>query len=308
MRLDKAESHIMKNQYLALVLVVSVLTISVLAAPRDELWKQVEDATMKGLPKTAIEKLQPIIDGAVKEKKYAEAIKAIGRKIALEGNIQGNKPEEKITRMRAEIDKAPAAMKPVLEAIMANWYWHYFQQNRWRFMQRTQTAAPPGEDFTTWDLPRILAEIDRQFQKVLASADVLQKIPIGDYNDLLEKGTAADSYRPTLYDFLVYNALEFYAAGEQAASRQQDSFDLLAASPIFADVAEFLDWKPETEDEDSKTLRAIRAVRPRWRARRHSKAVAKTAKTQAAKCVVLLTGSRSPNHGMFSGGMNQRPP
>jgi len=114
-------------------------------------------------------------------------------------------------------------MKPVLEAILANWYWHYFQQNRWRFMQRTQTAAPPGEDFTTWDLPRILAAIDKQFQKVLASAEALKKIPIADYNDLLEKGTMADSYRPTLYDFLAFNALEFYAAGEQAASRQEDA-------------------------------------------------------------------------------------
>ena len=97
----------MKHRHLSLALVLSLLTISVLAAPRDELWKEVEEATKKGLPKTAIEKLEPIIEGAVKEKKYAEAVKAIGKKIALEGNIQGNKPEEKITRMRAEIDKAP---------------------------------------------------------------------------------------------------------------------------------------------------------------------------------------------------------
>ena len=61
----------------------------------------------KGLPKTAIEQLEPIIDGAMQDKAYAEAIKAIGQKIALEGNIQGNKPEEKITRLEAEIAKAP---------------------------------------------------------------------------------------------------------------------------------------------------------------------------------------------------------
>ncbi len=121
------------------------------------------------------------------EKKYAEAIKAIGMKIALEGNIQGNKPEEKITRMRAEIAKAPAEMKPAMEAVLANWFWHYFQQNRWRFMQRTQTTAPPGDDFTTWDLSRILSEIDQQFQNTLADAEILKKIPIADYDDLLRK-------------------------------------------------------------------------------------------------------------------------
>ena len=121
-----------------------VLAVPALAGPRDEQWKKVDEAISKGLPKTAIEQLEPIIDGAMKDKAYAEAIKAIARKIALEGNIQGNKPEEKITRLEAEIAKAPKEMVPVMEAILANWYWHYFQQNRWRFMQRTATAAAAG--------------------------------------------------------------------------------------------------------------------------------------------------------------------
>ena len=55
-------------------------------------------------------------------KKYAEAIKAICLKIAFEGNIEGNKPEEKVIRLQAEIEKAPAEMKPLMEAILAHWY------------------------------------------------------------------------------------------------------------------------------------------------------------------------------------------
>src|SRR5438132_588001 len=115
------------------------------AGPRDAQWKAVEDAVKKGLPKTAITNLEPIITGAMKDKAYAEAVKAIGEKIALEGNVQGNKPEEKITRLEAEIAKAPKEMAPVLETLLAHWYWQYFQQNRWRFMQRTATAAQPGK-------------------------------------------------------------------------------------------------------------------------------------------------------------------
>ena len=242
------------------VLLLSLAAISPAwaAGPRDQLWKEVDDAKKKGLPQTAIEKLNPIIEGASKDKAYAEAIKAIGQKIALEGNIQGNKPEEKITRMKAEIEKAPAEMKPVMEAILANWYWHYFQQNRWRFMQRTQTAAPPSDDFTTWDLPRLFAEIDKHFQAALAAADMLKKTPVAEYDQLLEKGNSPDTYRPTLYDFLVHNALEFYASGEQAAARAEDAFDLSADSPIFSSAEDFVAWKPETTDEDSPTLKAIR--------------------------------------------------
>src|SRR4051794_41108800 len=186
-----------------------LLTFAV-PGPRQARWKKVEEAMSKGLPQTAIKELEPIIAAAIKDKAYPEAIKAVARKIALEGNIQGNKPEERVLRMQAAIAKAPAEMVPVMDAVLANWYWHYFQQNRWRFLQRTATSEAPGVDFTTWDLPRILGAIDKQFTRALAAEKELKKIPIADYDDLLEKGNVPDAYRPTLYDFIAYNALAFY--------------------------------------------------------------------------------------------------
>jgi len=212
------------------------------AGQREDLWRQVNDAVQKGLPKTAIANLEPIIAGALKDKAYPEAAKAIAKKIALEGNIEGNKPEEKIVRLETEIKRAPKEMAPVLETLLAHWYWQYFQQNRWRFMQRTATAQAPGKDFTMWDLPRLFAEIDRHFQRSLAAEKILKTTPISAWNDLIEKGTMPDSYRPTLYDFIAREALAFYTSGEQAAAKPQDAFELPADSPIFLSVAEFVDW------------------------------------------------------------------
>src|SRR6266581_6329942 len=220
------------------------------AGPRDAQWKKVEEAVKKGLPQTAITNLEPIIAGAMKDKAYAEAVKAIGEKIALEGNIQGNKPEEKIFRLEAEIAKAPKEMAPVLETLLAHWYWQYFQQNRWRFMQRTATAGPPGKDFTTWDLPRLFAEIDKHFQTALSAEKLLKATPIKIWDDLLEKGTMPDSYRPTLYDFIAYEGLAFYTSGEQAGAKPEDSFELTLdeiapgiVSPL-SDAQEFLALEP----------------------------------------------------------------
>ncbi len=239
----------------ALFLGVSILLA---ASPNAADWKQVQDAINKGLPKTAIEKLDPIIQKATKSKNYDEAIKAIAMKISLEGDIQGGKAEEKITRMREAIAKAPAEMQPAMDAILANWFWNYFQQNQWRFMNRTQTTAPPGEDITTWDLTQILSEIDAQFTKALAQPDKLQSIPIASYDELLEKGNAPDAYRPTLFDFLAHNAIDFYASGAQAGNRQQDAFDLSAESPIFGSAEDFIRWQPKTDDDSSLTLKAIK--------------------------------------------------
>jgi hypothetical protein len=176
----------------------------------------------------------------------------------MEGQIQGGKAEEKIVRLEAEIAEAPEPMKPVMETILAHWYWQYFQQNQWRFIQRTQTAEPPGADFTTWDLPRILAEIGRHFTLALDAEEELKAIPVEEYDDLLEKGTVSDTYRPTLYDFLAHEALLFYSAGEQAGALPQDSFEIMADSPIFSTVGDFLEWQPNTSDTESAKLKAIR--------------------------------------------------
>ena len=233
------------------------LSLLLAAAPQQADWKDVTEAIREGLPKTAIEKLDPILSSALEEKRYAEAVKAIAMKIVLEANIQGNKPEERITRMEAAIETAPDEMKPLMQAILANWYWNYFHQNSWRFLQRTPGTGTNGDDFTTWDLSRILNEIDTQFQAALSNPEALQKIPVSQFDALLEKGTAPDSYRPTLFDVLAHNAIEFYAAGEQAGNRKTDAFDLMADGPIFGPVEDFVDWKPNTKDPSSLTLRAI---------------------------------------------------
>src|SRR4051812_31307476 len=106
----------MKSRSLLLTLVLftwAVVSAS-FAGPRGAQWKQVDEATGKGLPKTAIESLDPIIQDAVAEKAYPEAIKAIGRKIGLQGKIEGSKTEEQIVRMETELAKAPAPMKPMM--------------------------------------------------------------------------------------------------------------------------------------------------------------------------------------------------
>jgi uncharacterized protein YfaS (alpha-2-macroglobulin family) len=240
-----------------------LMTLPSMAGTRDAQWKKVEEAIQKGLPKSAITNLEPIIAGAMRDRAYAEAVKAIGEKIALEGNIQGNKPEEKITRIEEEIAKAPKEMAPVLQTLLGHWYWEYFQQNRWRFMQRTATAEPPGKDFTTWDLARLFAEIDKHFQAALTAENVLKATPIKTWDDLLQKGTMPDAYRPTLYDFIVYEALGFYSAGEQFGAKPEDAFELTtdAISPglpsPFAEAKEFI--APEPGDQLMSKEQAARS-------------------------------------------------
>ncbi|MEN6425180.1 MAG: hypothetical protein ABFE13_07445, partial [Phycisphaerales bacterium] len=228
-----------KAKILMVAALIGVLACAATAGERDDLWNQVDKAIDSGLPKTAIDLLEQIIPGALEDEAWAEATKAICLQIVYEDWIQGRSMETAITRLQAEIATAPEAMKPVMEAVLAHWFWDYFEGNRYRFVQRTASGEASGEDFTTWDLARILTEIDAHFTAALAAEDQLKAIRVDEWGDLLEKGTTPDSYRPTLYDFLAHEALSFYSAGEQAALGE-NAFEIMADSPIFAPVAEFL--------------------------------------------------------------------
>ncbi len=206
------------------------------------MWKKVEQALGKALPKTAIEELDKIIASAKKDRAFDDAIHAVCRKYVITAQIEGGSQAVAIKLLQSDLDQYPDEMKPVLKAILANWYWNYYQQNRWQFQQRTQTVQAPGDDFETWDLTRILAEAEKLFTGSLADPDTLKQIPVEKYSALLVAGTAPDKYRPTLFDFMAQDAITFYSLAEQRV-RPQDAFDLSAGTAIFGPTDDFLAWK-----------------------------------------------------------------
>lgn len=242
---------------LTVCLVLSLLGMALSAAPATE-WEAVTDAINSGTPRTAITALEKIMERTREGDARDDYVKAFTMKLALTAEIEGNKAEEKITRLQAAIPSAPAESQPMLQAILAHWCWQFYQQNRWRFLNRTHTAEAPGTDMLAWDLPRILAEIDRQFSQALVYGAVLKQTSISEWDGLLEKGTLPDSYRPTLFDFIAYEALSFYAYPDHGLPQAKQHFELPADSPILAPTADFLAWTPETEDTASPTLKAIR--------------------------------------------------
>ncbi|MBX3423087.1 MAG: alpha-2-macroglobulin [Pirellulaceae bacterium] len=239
----------------------------------DPLWNAVLEALAQGQPKTAIERLAPIAARAQATGDVAEKIVVLATRVNLESTTNESAPDTRLKRLRAEIDSAEAAMRPMLELIQATWMWEFFQENRGRFAGRTgvadshspqaddaDAAAVPGpdDDLTTWDLPRILKAVDGQFARALREAEQLKQTPVEQYKLLLTKGSVPAKYRPSMYDAVVHHALEFYSAAEQAGSRSIHAFDLLVDSPVFAPLEEFLAWQPEAVDRRAPLLVAVK--------------------------------------------------
>jgi len=237
------------------------------AGPRAAVWQQVEKALAEGKPKSAAEALAGVEQGAAAERAWAEVARAIATRILAETGDRAPDDPERIVRLAAAIERAPAETKPVLEAIQANWTWGYFQMNRWRFQQRTAGGADVTDlaRMGEWDLPTVVGEIRVRFAAALDGGDGLKKLPVSEWSAILTKGTMPDAYRPSVWDVVVRDALEFASSGERGLADPEDAFELEATSPALGPAAEFRAWKPEDEktitDADSPILHAARLYR-----------------------------------------------
>jgi uncharacterized protein YfaS (alpha-2-macroglobulin family) len=253
-----------KSIFALIAVVVSALLISFAYGrpmndneSRDQLWKQVKTARGKGLPKTEMKLLQQIYEKAIQENDAPDAVRAMLQKIIAESMLNQPAAPFAIKKLRAQRQDVPPVMRPITDAVLADWMYSFFQNNRWRFHQRSQTSQPAGDDIETWDLRQILQEVDRSLVRALSHADQLKQIPIGQYARLTTGGNGeGDVRRPTVFDFVAHQAIDFYGLDEQI-TRGVDAFELAADSTVFGDDRQFIVWKPVTEDRESFHLKSI---------------------------------------------------
>ena len=97
---------------------------------REGQWVTVQRALDEGKPKSALEALAGIEEGAIAAKAWDEAARAIATRVHADTGDRPPEDPERLVRLEAALQKAPAEVKPVLEAILANWTWGFFQNKR----------------------------------------------------------------------------------------------------------------------------------------------------------------------------------
>lgn len=124
--------------------------------------------------------------------KYDEAADSVYQTISQQLEAQQGKPDN----------------EAVWHSCMAEFLRNYYQQNRYLFYDRTPVEGEPSADFKVWDFQTLVKQIVFHYQQSLRNEEFLSSIPIRDWAPILDSVIAV-SYRPTLYDFLAFRALDF---------------------------------------------------------------------------------------------------
>lgn len=224
----------------------------------DDLWKKVQKFEESNLPKSALIEVEKIYANAKKENNAPQLLKTLLFKskyaLILEEDAQLNI----INSFKKEISETDFPTKNLLESTLANLYWQYYQQNRWKFYDRTTTESKvDAADFRTWDLQTIFAEIHLLFQKSLENEVLAQKTDLNGFNDILELQKDSKIFRPTLFDFLSHNALAFYKSTETSIANPVYKFEI-SEEKYLANFKEFSSIKLETKDSLSLQFQALK--------------------------------------------------
>ncbi|MDO8999146.1 MAG: alpha-2-macroglobulin family protein [Bacteroidota bacterium] len=192
-----------------------------------KLWKKVDSCQNKGLTESALKIVEVIYDKAKAENNSAQFVKAVLNRMKFESYKEEFSLEKSIFKLRDEAKEAKYPIKPVLQSILADAFWQYFQNNRWKFYNRTTTVGFKNDDIETWDLKTITNAVIVNYKASLENVDSLKRTKIDIYDDVLNKGTRdCRSWRPTLYDFLAHRALSFFMNSEPDVSRPSSQFNV----------------------------------------------------------------------------------
>jgi len=221
------------------------------------LWKKVAQLEQEALTKSALEVVTSISKKAKKENNAAEIVKTLLYTSKYVIVLEEDSQLKIINDFKTEIEKAKFPTKNVLESYLANLYWQYFQNNRYQFYNRTKTEEKVNPiDFRTWDLTTLFNEINIHFDASLKNTSELQKISTLDFNEILHKQENSETYRPTLFDLLTHNALQFYKTNENSITRPADKFEI-DNSKLLCEANQFIEQKIDVKDKTSLQSKAL---------------------------------------------------
>ncbi|CAG0986012.1 hypothetical protein FLAV_02039 [Flavobacteriales bacterium] len=178
-------------------------------------WAKVDSLEQKGLTRSALEQVEKIYAKAVKENIPAQVAKCLIYKIKFNSYIEEDSFVKAIYDVQNEADKSAFPLRNILQSLLAELYWNYYQQNMWQLHDRSQVADTKLDDIRTWDAKTLIDASVKAYLESLKNTEDLQRTPAAIFDDILIVQNESRVLRPFLYDFLAYRAVDFFM-NEQA--------------------------------------------------------------------------------------------
>jgi len=219
-------------------------------------WQQIDSLiNKKGLFKSALTEVNKIYQSAKQDKNDPQRIKALIYRLNLQQIDRENATQQNIKDLEQEIsaDRQPA--RSILQNMLAGLYWSYFQQNRWKFYNRTPTSGYVKDDIATWSPADFHQKVSARYLQSLQDESLLRQTRLDAYDPIIIRGNVR-YLRPTLFELLAHMALDYFKNDERDAGKPAYAFELDDPA-VFADARTFIAHTFTTRDSLSLHYKAL---------------------------------------------------
>ncbi len=225
----------------------------------DKLWSDVEALMQNGLPKSALKIVEEIYQQAKSENNTPQIIKSILYKFRLKSEYEENFQIKVIEELKDQIENSGEPEKQILHSILAEFYWDYFQRNRYKFYNRTIVENFKQNDISTWDLKKINDAIFSNYLLSLKNPEILKTTSLKDYDIILKKEDNSQHLRPTLFDLLAHRAIDFFKGDENSLTKPVNVFSIDKLE-YFSPAKEFVEIELNTMNSLSGKFYALKTL------------------------------------------------
>ena len=173
-------------------------------------WELVRKYIDDQLPASAAKELAEIETAARANENYSQLIKVAIFRARINLEFEEATSENTIHSFDSLIQASSFPEKNVYYSLTAELYSSYYDENSWKLNGNVASDARP-EDLAAWSREDFKNISYEYYIKSLEDADKLKKIPLEQYDDIINKGIDSRNLRPTLYDFLAHRAINYFS-------------------------------------------------------------------------------------------------
>jgi hypothetical protein len=223
-------------------------------------WHSVDSLIQSGLTQSALDTVERMYKAATAASIPGQLVKSIIYRMRLTAEKQENPLVKNMERLRVEIKGAAFPVTPLLHSMLGECYLHYYQNNRWRFVNRSSAVNVDQSDVQTWDLAFIMEKAVAELDLSLKDAMALKKVRIDLCDQVIVNGGGDTVLRPTLYDFLAHRAIDFFSMDDIELPAPSAAV-ILNDKRYFDSFETFIARRFPAEDTGSTKVRALRILR-----------------------------------------------
>ncbi len=245
---------------LFILLIFSLFSNVAFAQHKDKYYhdnfKSIDSLAIIGKPKDAVSIIDKVNKSARAQRNTAMLIRATIYRMLFQGYLK----EEAISiinaELREDIASAKQPEKSILQSLLAESYWRYYEQNRYNIIKRTNVEANVGSDIKTWPIGKLIDETLKNYMASVSEVKILQDTKIDSLTALMVGDSSSRYLRPTLYDVLAHRALDVLVNTQIELTKNDTSIDFNSAK-WFEKYNSFLNIEISNTDSTSFSSKAL---------------------------------------------------